>query len=52
MYCLEPAPLSISFLSTVVSSGGKLNSGMTLLYYDLLTIVYDYSAKAQTSFTI
>jgi hypothetical protein len=52
MHCPEPAPPSISFLGTVVSSGGKLNSGMTLLYYDLLTTVYDRSAKAQTSFTI
>jgi hypothetical protein len=52
MHCPEAAPPTIMFLGIVVRSGGCLNSGTTLLHYDLHTTVYDSSAKARTSFTV
>jgi hypothetical protein len=52
MHCPEAAPPTVAFLGTVTGSGGALNSGLTLMYYNLQATVYDNSAKVQTSFPL
>lgn len=39
-------------MGTVESATGRVNSGPSLMYYDLLSTVYDSSTKSSVSFTV
>ena len=48
----EVALPSVSLLGVVRGGGGQLNTGSTLLHYDLETTVYDTSSKSSVTFTV
>jgi len=52
MHCPEAALPSVSLLGVVRGGGGQLNTGSTLLHYDLETTVYDISSKSSVTFTV
>ncbi|KAF5855598.1 hypothetical protein ETB97_008887 [Aspergillus alliaceus] len=52
MHYPDAASPTITILGTVICSGGRLDEGQTLLYYDLRSTVYDSSVNSQATFTV
>jgi hypothetical protein len=52
MHCPAAALPMVSLLGIEEGCGGQLNSGSSLLYYDLQTTVYNSLDKTSTTFTV
>ncbi|EPS29060.1 hypothetical protein PDE_04007 [Penicillium oxalicum 114-2] len=51
-HCPEAACPTVLLMGTVESATGRVNSGPSLMYYDLHSTVYDSSTKSSVSFTV
>jgi len=51
-YCLEAAYPTVLLMGTIEYAIGRINSGLSLMHYDLHSTVYNASTKGSISFTV